>query len=133
MYRFLGTRNGRVVNFWPPEMNFWPPEFYLGRPEVDVCISGGQKWACGQFLATRNEFLATRILLGLARSGCVYFWWPEMGMWPISGHQKLISGDQNSTWVGQKWMFVFLVARNGHVANFWPPEIKLWAPEFYLG
>ena len=38
-------------------------------------------------------------------------------MWPISGHQKLISGDQNSIWVGKKWMCVFLVARSGHVAN----------------
>ena len=26
---------------------FWPPEFYLGWPEMDVRISGRQKWPCG--------------------------------------------------------------------------------------
>ena len=100
---------------------------------MDVSISGGQKWACCQSLANRQKLLATRILLRVARNGCLYFWWPEMGMLLISGHQKSNYGHHNSTWVEQEWMLVFLVARNVHVANFWSPEIKFWPPELYLG
>ena len=99
---FLVARNRHVANFWPPEINFWRPEFYLGWQDVDVCISGGQKWACCQSLANRQKLLATRILLRVARNGCLYFWWPEMGMLLISGHQKSNYGHHNSTWVEQE-------------------------------
>ena len=120
---------------------------YFCWPEMDMCISGGHKLAYEKCLTARHPFLAAinafmvpwNAHLGNFWPPELHVWlpempssWPEMPIWVISGDQKSMYGHHKCISVGQKWICVFLVARNWPMSNFWPPEIHFWPPEMHF-